>query len=72
MARIVPLDRILVETDSPYLSPPGAPRKRNEPAWVSVTAGWLASLREIDADALGVSLVETYDRVIGRPVETPA
>ncbi len=72
VARIVPLDRILVETDSPYLSPPGAPRKRNEPAWVSVTAGWLASLREIDADALGVSLVETYDRVIGRPVEAPA
>jgi TatD DNase family protein len=72
VARVVPLDRALVETDSPYLSPPGAPRKRNEPAWVSVTAGWLASLRDMDTDELGRSLIDTYDRVIGRPVETPA
>src|SRR6202142_4050110 len=39
VARLAPADRLLVETDSPYLSPPGAPRRRNEPAWVAVTAG---------------------------------
>ena len=30
-----PADRLLVETDSPFLSPPGAPRRRNEPEWVT-------------------------------------
>ena len=34
-AALVPPDRLLVETDSPFLSPPGAPRKRNEPEWVA-------------------------------------
>ncbi len=34
VARLVPADRLLVETDAPYLSPPGAPRRRNEPEWV--------------------------------------
>jgi hypothetical protein len=40
--RLVPADRLLVETDAPYLSAPGAPRRRNEPAWVRVTAAWVA------------------------------
>ena len=38
VARLVPADRLLVETDSPYLSPPGADRRRNEPRWVAITA----------------------------------
>ncbi len=42
--RLVPADRLLVETDAPYLSAPGAPRRRNEPAWVRITApGWPSS-----------------------------
>ena len=44
VARRTPADRILVETDSPFLSPPGAPRRRNEPEWVRVTAAWVADL----------------------------
>lgn len=63
VARLVPADRILVETDSPYLSPPGAPRRRNEPAWVAVTARWLAEQRQLDPDALGDQLVTNYDRI---------
>ncbi len=51
--RLVPPDRILVETDAPYLSPPGAPRRRNEPAWVRVTARWVAERRGEDPDELG-------------------
>ena len=39
---LVPPDRLLVETDSPFLSPPGAPRGRNEPEWVRITAAWVA------------------------------
>lgn len=64
-ARLVPADRLLVETDSPYLSPPGAPRRRNEPRWVCVTAQWLADQRRQDAASLGRQLVDSYDRVFG-------
>ena len=71
VVRLVPLDRILVETDSPYLSPPGAPRGRNEPAWVEVTARWAAAARGIDPDLLGESIVATYATVVGRQAGVP-
>ena len=67
VARLTPADRLLVETDSPYLSPPGAPRRRNEPSYVSVTAHWLAEQRGDEPDALGEVLVANYDRVFNRP-----
>jgi TatD DNase family protein len=65
VARLVPDDRLLVETDSPYLSPPGAPRRRNEPLWVEVTARWLAERRGTPADVLGELLVANYQRIFG-------
>jgi TatD DNase family protein len=65
VARLTPADRLLVETDSPYLSPPGAPKRRNEPRWVSVTAAWLAQQRGADPDELGETLVANYDRRFG-------
>ena len=66
IARMAPDDRLLVETDCPFLSPPGAPRRRNEPRWVEVTARWLAAQRADDPDALGERLVANYDRTFGR------
>jgi TatD DNase family protein len=45
VAGVVPVTRLLVETDSPFLAPPGAPRSRNEPEWVRVTAAWVADRR---------------------------
>ena len=63
VARLVPPDRLLVETDSPFLSPPGAPRKRNEPEWVGVTAHWVADQRREDPEIFGERLVTTYDRI---------
>lgn len=65
VARLAPADRLLVETDSPYLSPPGASRRRNEPQWVGVTVRWLAEAREEDAVSVGEQLVANYDRVFG-------
>ena len=62
VARLVPPDRLLVETDAPFLSPPGAPRSRNEPRWVAITAGWLAERRGEDPERLGEALVSSYDR----------
>ncbi len=63
VAALVPLDRLLIETNSPFLAPPGAPRSRNEPEWVRVTGVWLAERRQVSIDALGTSLVATYDRL---------
>ena len=71
VARLVPADRLLVETDSPYLSPPGAPRRRNEPRWVEVTARWVAQQRGVEAEALGDDLVRAYDRTFSRAPRVP-
>jgi hypothetical protein len=55
--------RLLVETDSPFLSPPGAPRGRNEPEWVRITAAWVASQRDETNEAFGDGLVAAYERI---------
>ncbi|MEA2609883.1 MAG: TatD DNase family protein [Chloroflexota bacterium] len=61
-AALVADDRVLIETDSPFLPPPGAPRKRNEPEWVRVTAAWLAEQRSTAPESFGAVLVVSYDR----------
>ena len=61
-AAIIAADRLLIETNSPFLAPPGAPRSRNEPEWVRVTGAWLAERRAITPDVLGAALVTAYDR----------
>ncbi len=48
VARIVPDDRILIETDCPYLAPQQQRGRRNEPAWVGYVAERIAELRGID------------------------
>ena len=63
--RLVPADCLLVETDSPYLPPPGAPRRRNAPEWVAVTADWAAERRGDEPEAFGDALVAAYDRIFG-------
>ena len=65
VASVVPSDRLLVETDSPFLPPPGAPRKRNEPEWVRVTAGWLREQRAATAEDLGADLIRSYELAFG-------
>jgi len=69
---LVPPHRLLVETDSPFLSPPGAPRGRNEPAWVRITADWARELRGQDARTFGDQLVTAYDRTFPRDRARPA
>ena len=74
VARLVPAERLLVETDSPYLAPPGVPRgpapgfggRRNSPAWVRVTAEWLAEQRGESPDSIGAGLVAAYDATFRR------
>lgn len=66
VAPLVPEDRLLVETDSPFLSPPGGPRGRNEPRYVAITAGWVAERRGVEEPRLGDELVVAYDRTFPR------
>ncbi len=63
---LVPRERLLVETDSPFLSPPGAPRGRNTPEFVAITARWVAGLRGETEDELGNGLVAAYDAAFPR------
>ena len=53
LIRLVPEDRILAESDSPYLAPAPNRGKRNEPAWVSHTVAKLAAVRETSSEEMG-------------------
>ena len=66
VAATVPMERLLIETDAPILAPPGAPRGRNAPEWVRITAAWVAGRRNADEDAFGDALVSAYDRIFRR------
>ncbi len=63
IARDVPLDRLLVETDAPYLAPVPFRGKRNEPAWVAHTAKVLAELRGLTPDALADLTTTNFRRL---------
>ncbi len=63
----VPADRILVETDSPYLAPQPFRGKRNEPAHVVHTALCLAEARGIDAAEFARQTTENARRLFGLP-----
>ena len=63
IARDVPIDRLLVETDAPYLAPVPRRGKRNEPAFVAHTAAVLAGLRGLSLAALGDRTTENFRRL---------
>ena len=58
-----PIERILVETDSPYLAPPPYRGKRNEPAYSMYTAAKGAEVFGQDIDAFSRQLEENFDRL---------
>lgn len=61
--REIPAERLLVETDSPYLAPIPFRGKRNEPAYVIKTFGLLAELRGVTHQHLGDTLVRNFDEL---------
>ena len=63
IAREIPLDRILVETDAPYLAPVPHRGRRNEPAFVADTAGSLAATLGIDPDELAMLTTRNFFRL---------
>ena len=63
-----PLDRLLIETDAPYLAPVPHRGKRNEPAFVSIVANWVAELRGVTVEELSRQLYENSVRLFGSKV----
>jgi TatD DNase family protein len=61
----VPADRLLVETDAPYLSPQPVRNERNQPAFVAHTAAFLAELRGVSTQELGATVEGNAARVFG-------
>jgi TatD DNase family protein len=74
IARDVPLDRILVETDAPYLAPTPYRGRRNEPAFVVATAAVVAEARGLELEKLAaatrantLSVFSKLDSAGGKP-----
>ena len=64
-AQALPLDRILIETDCPYMAPVPLRGQRNEPAYIAYVCRKLAELREIDEEAAAEATFENGLRVFG-------
>lgn len=65
LLRLPPADRVLVESDAPYLAPVPHRGKRNEPAWVSLTLAKLAAARGVPAESLGAITSDNTMRFFG-------
>jgi len=68
VAREVPDDRLLVETDAPFLAPPPHRGKRNEPAFVVDVARKVAALRGTTVEAVSSLARRNYARLFRRVV----
>ena len=62
VARMVPADRLLIETDSPFLTPVPFRGKRNEPSFVTHTAAYVAELRGVELATLAEQTVSNTKR----------
>jgi len=65
IAKQVPLDRLLIETDCPYLTPIPYRGKRNEPAYVVEVARCLAGLHGMEVEEMGHITAENFNRFFG-------
>ena len=72
VAQMVPLDRLLVETDAPYLAPVPNRGRRNEPAFVAHTAQTLAELRGLTVAQLAAITTENFFRLFTKATRPPA
>jgi TatD DNase family protein len=66
IVRDVPLERLLVETDAPYLAPVPYRGKRNEPAYVAITAAAVAALKGVEPQYLAEVTSTNFFRLFGK------
>lgn len=66
-AKLMPLDRLLIETDSPYLAPVPYRGKRNEPAFVKETARQIGELRGLSKEEIGLHTTQNFYRFFSLP-----
>ena len=66
IVRDLPLDRLLVETDAPYLAPVPYRGKRNEPAFVAATAAAVAALKGVAPEVLAAATSDNFFRLFGK------
>jgi len=66
-ARLLPLEKILIETDSPFLAPVPYRGRRNEPAYVIETARCIAELHGLEPDELGAATSANFKRLFKTP-----
>jgi TatD DNase family protein len=71
IAAVLPADRILVETDAPYLAPGRFRGKRNEPAYVVETANVLAETRGVSFEEIAQTTTDNFFRLFSK-VPRPA
>jgi TatD DNase family protein len=72
IVRDVPLDRLLVETDAPYLAPVPYRGRRNEPAYVATTAAAVAALKGVEPDALAAATTDNFFRLFSKATQPGA
>jgi TatD DNase family protein len=65
VVREVPLDSLLIETDSPFLTPHPYRGKRNEPAYVRYVAEKIAELKDRSVDEVGMITSQNAERLFG-------
>ena len=66
IVRDVPLDRLLVETDAPYLAPVPHRGKRNEPAFIAATAAYVAELKGMETKELAAATTANFFRLFAK------
>ena len=69
VAAWVPLDRLLVETDCPYLAPVPFRGRRNEPAWVAAVVATLAEIRHVPSETIAAATMENFGECVGRAIQ---
>jgi len=69
-AQMVPLDRMLIETDSPYLAPNPHRGQRNEPAFVEEVARQIGELRSLPTEEIGSQTTQNFYKFFGLALDT--